>query len=87
MISETLQNARDYENKYGVFIQKEERPVFHATPKVGWMNDPNGFSVYQGKYHLFFQSHPYSNQWGKPCRFYTDRIVLQPTAEGRLSPC
>ena len=50
MISETLQNARDYENKYGVFIQKEERPVFHATPKVGWMNDPNGFSVYQGKY-------------------------------------
>ena len=28
------------------------------------MNDPNGFSMYDGKYHIFYQYHPYSTQWG-----------------------
>lgn len=28
------------------------------------MNDPNGFSFYQGECHLFYQYHPYSNEWG-----------------------
>ena len=45
-------------------IPKEELPVFHVTPPCGWMNDPNGFSVYQGKTHLFYQFHPYSTVWG-----------------------
>ena len=27
------------------------------------MNDPNGFSVYKGEYHLFFQYHPFSKAW------------------------
>ena len=64
MISDALQKARDYEVKYGAFIQQEERPAFHVTPRVGWMNDPNGFSVYKGMYHIFFQYHPYTTQWG-----------------------
>lgn len=45
-------------------IVGEELPVFHVTPPCGWMNDPNGFSVYQGKTHLFYQFHPYSEVWG-----------------------
>lgn len=44
-------------------IRPEERPLFHLTPPVGWMNDPNGFSFYQGKFHLFFQYNPYSTSW------------------------
>jgi sucrose-6-phosphate hydrolase SacC (GH32 family) len=28
------------------------------------MNDPNGLIFYRGKYHLFFQYNPESNQWG-----------------------
>lgn len=57
-----LQKARDYERENR--IPQEERPAFHVTPPVGWINDPNGFSVYQGKVHLFYQYHPYSTAWG-----------------------
>ena len=28
------------------------------------MNDPNGFSCYGGKYHLFYQYYPYDSIWG-----------------------
>lgn len=59
-----LQKARDYEAHYSTFIEQQERPAYHMTPYVGWMNDPNGFSVYKGQYHLFYQYHPYSNHWG-----------------------
>ena len=41
-----------------------ERPEFHLSPKVGWMNDPNGFSYYKDKFHLFYQYYPYDSQWG-----------------------
>ena len=64
MISEKLQKARDYEEKYSAFITDEERPLFHLTPRIGWTNDPNGFSYYKGECHLFYQYHPYSLQWG-----------------------
>ncbi len=62
MISERLQHAREFEAEFGG--SEAERPAFHVTPTVGWMNDPNGFSVFQGEYHLFYQYHPYSNAWG-----------------------
>ena len=64
MISEVLQKARGYEEKYSAFIKPEDRPAFHLSTRIGWMNDPNGFSTYRGTYHLFYQYHPYSNQWG-----------------------
>ncbi len=64
MTSETLQKAREYEERFGVYIQPQERPAFHLSTRVGWMNDPNGFSFYRGKYHLFYQYHPYSTKWG-----------------------
>ena len=64
MTSELLQKARDFEAQYGPHIPDSERPAFHATPTIGWMNDPNGFSFYRGECHLFYQYHPYSNEWG-----------------------
>lgn len=29
------------------------RMGFHLSPRVGWMNDLNGFSFYNGEYHMF----------------------------------
>lgn len=64
MISQVLRDARKYEETAEQTISGEERPAFHLSPRVGWMNDPNGFSYYQGKYHLFYQYHPYDTHWG-----------------------
>ena len=58
-----LAKARAYETEYGDRITETERPVYHVTPTVGWLNDPNGFSFYDGYYHLFYQYNPYSTTW------------------------
>ena len=64
MTSDKLQQARSFETQYAAFIPDAERPAFHVTGAIGWINDPNGFSCYKGEYHLFFQYHPYSTEWG-----------------------
>lgn len=63
-MSEVLREARKYEEIVEKSISEKERPAFHLSPRVGWMNDPNGFSYYQGRYHMFYQYHPYDTQWG-----------------------
>ncbi|MCI8796379.1 MAG: glycoside hydrolase family 32 protein [Dorea sp.] len=64
MTSQTLREARKYEETSEKLISKEERPDFHLTPRAGWMNDPNGFSYYKGQYHMFYQYYPYESKWG-----------------------
>lgn len=63
MYSEKLNLARLYEEE--ALQNKEEirKPVFHLAPLTGWMNDPNGLSVYNGTYHLFYQYNPYDIGW------------------------
>lgn len=58
--------ALEKANQYGDDrkVDEREKPLFHVTPPIGWMNDPNGFSLYQGKIHLFYQYHPYQTVWG-----------------------
>ncbi len=63
-IPEPLQRVRDYERERSIRLDARERPLFHLTPLVGWMNDPNGFCFYKGQYHLFYQYHPFSRRWG-----------------------
>ncbi|HEY3574568.1 MAG TPA: glycoside hydrolase family 32 protein [Arthrobacter sp.] len=33
-------------------------PRFHPRPAQGWINDPNGISLINGRYHVFFQYNP-----------------------------
>ena len=40
------------------------RPLYHFTPKKGWINDPNGCVFADGVYHLFFQYYPDEPIWG-----------------------
>lgn len=63
-MSQTLRDARRYEEITEKRIEAEEKPGFHLAARVGWMNDPNGFSFYGGEYHLFYQYHPYNSHWG-----------------------
>lgn len=39
--------------------------LMHLSSPCGWINDPNGFIYFRGKYHLFYQHFPYAPQWGR----------------------
>lgn len=47
-----------------VTFNERYRPQYHYTPKMNWMNDPNGLVYYEGEYHLFHQYNPFGNRWG-----------------------
>lgn len=50
------------QEEIGVLISRVNscpwRQTFHVQPISGLLNDPNGFSFYNGEYHLFYQWHP-----------------------------
>lgn len=39
-------------------------PKYHLAAPIGWINDPNGFCYFKDRYHMFYQYHPYSPDWG-----------------------
>ncbi len=63
-MTEVLKKAREFEETYLPKVDPETLPAFHVTAGIGWINDPNGFSLYKGEYHLFYQYYPYNVKWG-----------------------
>lgn len=67
-------------------------PRFHPRPAQGWINDPNGVSFIDGRYHVFFQYNPLSArhhqiQWGHVSspdlvRWEEHPVALAPQAGG-----
>lgn len=63
-MSDLLEKAQLYQEERADKVLNAQRPDFHVSSPIGWINDPNGWSVFQGEYHLFFQYHPYNTHWG-----------------------
>ena len=40
------------------------KQTMHVKAPDNWVNDPNGFIYYKGKYHLFYQYNPNAPVWG-----------------------
>ncbi|QOS78740.1 sucrose-6-phosphate hydrolase [Paenibacillus sp. JNUCC31] len=47
------------------------RQHYHIQPITGLLNDPNGFSYYQGYYHLFYQWFPLGTEHGMKYWYHT----------------
>jgi beta-fructofuranosidase len=54
---EVLQNAKGKMND-------RYRLGYHIMAPANWINDPNGLIQYKGEYHVFYQHHPYDENWG-----------------------
>lgn len=64
MHTASLDEAHQAIRKTLVERGNDHRLGFHLSPPAGWMNDPNGLVYFRGEYHMFYQHHPYSAQWG-----------------------
>ena len=63
---------------------------YHIHPLSGLLNDPNGFSYFNGEWHVFYQSYPFGPVHGRQtlCTGKTRdsplRLILRMIATGRI---
>ncbi len=66
-----VRNLCDLLKKADQYVQENKDRVvelwrlkYHLTGACGWINDPNGFVLYKGVYHLLYQHYPFDAVWG-----------------------
>ena len=59
-----INKAKQFIEQNKVSVNEEYRLGYHFMALIGWINDPNGFTRYKDKYHLFYQHYPYEPVWG-----------------------
>jgi len=64
MIINKINKANKFINENVYKLNNEYRLNYHLMGEYGWINDPNGFIEYKGRYHLFYQHYPYESVWG-----------------------
>lgn len=45
-------------------MNQRYRLGYHIMAPANWINDPNGLVQFNGEYHVFYQHHPYDENWG-----------------------
>ena len=63
------------------------KDLVHVKAPGNWINDPNGFIYYKGKYHLFFQHFPHAPEWGTMQLGTYGRVRIWCTGSIRESHC
>lgn len=61
---DALKRAAEGEDALSATMRTRWYPSYHIAGRAGWINDPNGLSYHNGRYHAFYQYYPYDAQWG-----------------------
>lgn len=64
MLDERIIRADEALKRAKENIDERYRLGYHIMAPANWINDPNGLIQYKGEYHVFYQHHPYDENWG-----------------------
>lgn len=59
-----IQQAEEALQQTKASMNERFRLGYHIMAPANWINDPNGLVQYKGEYHVFYQHHPYDENWG-----------------------